>query len=180
MKTFNLAFEILDYILNSFDINRIYNNFKQLFSDLIILYNNLKETNKKLHRDFSKSMVTFLAKFVIKTNSQFLVDLLGHSFVSVLNDLCDFLTDLDNSKSKKLVTYAYCLIMNDFYRMFDVEQLKFLTKNLISHLEKFNKLFSSLNYDKIFDNEISYNSNTYNKLQNADINVIFIYIDKHC
>jgi hypothetical protein len=138
------------------------------------MYNNYKENNKKLLRDFSRGLIVFFAKFIIKTNSEILLDMLGENvFVYLLNELCDYLTDLDSSKNKKLVTYAYCMIMNDYHSKFNIEQLKFFTSKLISHLEKFNKIMN-IGVEKLLDNEISYNSNTYNKLQNGDIKVYLI------
>jgi hypothetical protein len=136
----------------------------------LTVYNSYRENNKKLLREFSRGLVIFCAKIVIKINSNALVNLLGDAFVPMLNELCDYLTDLDNNKNKKLVTYAYCMIMNDYFTMFNIDQLKFFTHKLITHLEKFNKNMSYF-MDKILDNEISYNSNTYNKLGNADIKV---------
>jgi hypothetical protein len=171
LKNFGQTFELLDNILNYLDFNSTYANYKQIFYNLFTTYNSYKENNKKLLRDLSRGLVVFIAKFLIKTNSGVLLDVLGeNAFVYLLNELCDYLTDLDNNKNKKLVTYAYCLIMNDYYSKFNIDQLKFFTAKLISHLEKFNKI-TDVNYENMLTIEISYNSNTYNKLQNADIKV---------
>jgi hypothetical protein len=163
-------FDLLDIILNYSDINSNYNSLKQVFYHIVSMYNNVKENNKKLHREYSRCLVVFIAKFEIKTNSATLLDVLGDAFVFILAELCDYLADLDSNKNKKLVTYAYCLIMNDYFTKFNIDQLKFFTTKLISHLEKFNKIMG-IGIERMMDNEINYNSNTYNKLLNAEISV---------
>ena len=168
-------FELLDLILNYSDLSQIGDNFNKVFGTFVSVYNNYRENNKKLLRDFSRGLIVFCAKIVVKTNSGALANVLGDAFGFIISELCDYLTDLDNNKNKKLVTYAYCMIMTDYYKLFNHEQLKFFTQKLITHLEKFNKILG-LNTDRILDTEISYNSNTYNKLINADIKVYDINI----
>jgi hypothetical protein len=169
-KNFSQMFEFLDIILNYCDLNKIGNNFNQAFKTFVSFFNNYTENNKKLLRDFSRGLVVFCAKIVVKINSEALASVLGESFGFIISELCDYLTDLDNNKNKKIVTYAYCMIMTDYYKLFTHEQLKFFTHKLITHLEKFNKVLG-FNAERLLDTEICYNSNTYNKLMNADIKV---------
>lgn len=179
LKNYPLAFELLDSLINFFDFTLIIDNIKGTIYNLIVIQKNIKETNKKAYREFSKLLIVFLSKLLIKTNSKILIELLeGISSgltVSLLAELCEFLVDLDSNKNKKLVTFAYCQIINDYFSAFDIDTLRIFTWKLIQHLEKFYKInLNSLGeMEKLFDTQdFTYSANNYNKLFNADVNVI--------
>jgi hypothetical protein len=176
IKNYPLAFDLLDSLINFFDFSLIFENIKGVIYNLIVIQKNIKETNKKAYREFSKLLIVFFSKFLIKTNSKVIIEILeGISSgltVSLLAELCEFLIDLDSNKNKKLVTFAYCQIINDYYSAFDVTTLRLFTLKLIQHLEKFYKI--SLNslgeVEKLFDTQdFTYSANNYNKLFNADV-----------
>jgi exportin-2 (importin alpha re-exporter) len=181
LKHYQLGFDLLDSTMNFFDFNFIFENIKSVVYNLVLIHKNIKETNMKAYREFSKLLIVFLSKLLIKTNSKLLIEILeGISSgltVSLLAELCEFLIDLDSNKNKKLVTYAYCQIINDYYSAFGIDTLRLFTWKLIQHLEKFYKI--NLNsygaIEKLFDSQdFSYSANNYNKLHNADISVNYL------
>jgi len=178
LKNYALVFDLLDSVINFFDFNFLFENIKNVLYNLLVNHKNIKESNKKAYREFSKLLIVFLSKLLIKTNSKVLIEILeGISSgltVSLLTELCEFLIDLDSNKNKKLVTYAYCQIINDYYSSFDVDTLRLFTWKMIQHLEKFYKI--NLNtlgdIEKLFDSQdLTYTANNYNKLLNAEITV---------
>lgn len=173
-KNYTLAFELLNYLINFFDFNLLFEYIKNLLFKMFGLYNNLRENNKRAFRDLSKLLVVFFSQILIKTNSKNLANLMESIATgltdSMLRELSEVIIDLDSQKNKKLVTYAYCSIITDFCADFDRETLKFITYKLVQLLEKFNKLnLSSLT--KVEDEDLSYASNNFNKLINAEIKV---------
>lgn len=179
IKNYPLALELIDALMNYFDFSLIFENIKNVFYNIIVIHKNIKETNKKAYREFSKLLIVFLSKLLIKTNSKVLIEILeGFSSgltVTLLSELCEFLIDLDSNKNKKLVTFAYCQIINDYFSAFDIDTLRLFTYKLIQHLEKFYKInLNSLgDMNKLFDTQdFTYSANNYNKLFNAEVAVI--------
>jgi hypothetical protein len=178
IKNYPLAIELLDALMNYFDFSLIFENIKNVFYNIIVIHKNIKETNKKAYREFSKLLIVILSKLLIKTNSKVLIEILERFSsgltVTLLSELCEFLIDLDSNKNKKLVTFAYCQIINDYFSAFDIDTLRLFTYKLIQHLEKFYKInLNSLgDVNKLFDTQdFTYSANNYNKLFNADVAV---------
>jgi hypothetical protein len=150
-----------------------------MFYDLLILYESIRDNNQRGFIDFSRQLVVFFSKFLIRTSTKTLIDLLEGlakgSTTVLLRDLCQQLPDLENNRDKKLVNYAYCAILNDYHFHFDTEILKFLTKKLITHLTKFNKYGSSINInDNMFKEDCIFEGNShFTKILNAEIRVKF-------
>lgn len=143
---------------------------------MMVIYNNLKENNRKLYREFSKMLLVFISKTLIKTNNKAVIEILEgvsqNLTVFLLAELCDFLTELENNRQKKLVTYTYCSIINDFHSLFQVDVLRLFTLKLIRHLEKFYRPSTSLSFfDTSITEDYAYEANNYNKLLNADVKV---------
>jgi hypothetical protein len=149
-----------------------------MFFELLVVYQSLKENNRKLFIDFSKQLIVFFSKFLIKNSAKTLIELLESiskgSTTILLKDLCEQLPDLENNKDKKLVNYAYCIILNDYHTSFGVEDLKLLTKKLITHLTKFNRYGSNISFN---DNQFklgedcAYDGTNFNKILNAEVKV---------
>lgn len=182
LKAYSHAFELLDLIINFFDYPLISNKIKLLFYNFMVINNNLKVNNKKAHKEFSKILIVFLAKLIIKTSVKDVIELIESASqgltVNLLTELCEIIMDLDNNKNKKLVTYAYCSIMSNFYSSFDPDTLRLFTLRLIQHLERFYKVnLKSLggDMDKLLEQgqDLSYAANNYNKLFNAEVKVEF-------
>jgi hypothetical protein len=151
----------------------------QSFYELLTLYQSYREHNRKIFIEFSKQLVIFFSKFLIKNSTQTLITILegisqGATAV-LLKDLCEQLPDLENNKEKKIVNFAYCSIISEYYMIFDTETLKFLTKKLITHLAKFNKYGSNVsindNIFKLGDDTCAYAGNTFNRILNAEVKV---------
>lgn len=185
LKNYSIVFDLLDGLLSSFEMNYLLENLKQLIAKFLGIYNSLKENNKKAFREFSKILLVFFAKIVIKSNAKYLVEIIEGASqgatVHLLFELSDNLIDLDRILDKKLVTYMLCSIMLDFHSNFDNNLLRHFIMKLIEHCEKFMKFNLSTyagNMDKLieFGQDLSYAANNYNKLINAEIKVSILMI----
>lgn len=177
MKNFAVAFELFDSLADSLDQTTYLEIIKSLFAVLLNTYDSLKQTNKKLYIEFCKYLVVFTAKISIKVGNDSLFQILEaaapNSIMPLLMSLLDHLPDLNNNKNKKLVTYMYCLIINEFCSQFDHETLKYFGIKLIKHLQKFYQTnFNSMYINKDLETELNYTANSYNKLYNAEVKVI--------
>jgi hypothetical protein len=179
MKTYNVTFDLIDRVINTLDLQFLMNHIKNLFFELMCIFNNLKENNKKAYREFCRILLTFLCKLMVKSNSKFVVDLIESVSqgltMPLLMGLSEYLVDVE-TKYKKLATYAICTFLTDFCSSFDLPTLKFFSQKLVEHLEKFTKTKLSIycgGIDKLMEgNDLSYAANNYNKLVNAEIKVI--------
>jgi hypothetical protein len=182
VKQYKLAFDLLEYLINYFDINQIFQSIKESFYNLLVIYQSLQGGEKKQIIEFSRQLVVFFSKFLIKNSPKVLIDILESisqgATTILLRDLCSQLPDLDNNRDKKIVNYAYCSILNDYYSLFDTETLKYLTKYVITHLTNFNKYGINVN---INDNKFklgedcTYDGTSFNKILNADVKVCCLY-----
>lgn len=177
LKNYLLAFELAEYLICFLNSEYIKDQIYGMIYNLLIIHKSLKEgSNKKGCMEFSKLLLIFISKLIIKNGSKLLVDILEQITpgltVQLIIELSEFMIDLDEVKNKKYVNYAYCLLINDYYSVFDINMLRLLTEKLIKHLERFNK--SKLNFfgdiDKVFG-QCAYEENSCNKLYNAEIKV---------
>jgi hypothetical protein len=136
--------------------------------------------NKKAFNEFSKILVLTISKILIKTNSNTVVSLLegvnSGLTVALIKELSFYISDLENKMHKKLVNYALCCLIADYYQSFDQETLVLFTLKLVKHLEQFAKVnkIGSQNMDQLLgegNQDLSYAANNYNKLINAEVKV---------
>ena len=176
MKNFPSSFELFDCLTNSLEPSHYLEDIKNFFIILLSTYSNLRNSNVKLFREFSKYLIVFFAKISLLLGNKTLFELLEaaapNSIMPLLSSLLDFLPDLNDNKNKKLVTYMYCLIINEFCVQFDVETLKYFGLKLIQHLQKFNRTnFSSMYNNNDLETELNYTANSHNKLFNSETRV---------
>jgi hypothetical protein len=174
-KFFSSAFELIDVLLNAFPIDQqIIDNLKALLQATLFIHENLKQNNYRAYGEFSKVLLVFLAKFLIKTSDEAFIQMLESiqegTTVRLLYELCDFLPQLDSHRNKKIANYALCVILNNHYNKFDLSILVQFGVKLNSYLEKFSKLsLTGYGGESIFDTpDLSYAANNYNKLINAE------------
>lgn len=176
LEFFNLAIDLLELILNLFELEFNYDHWMDTVNRLIYIYINLQNNNRRVYVEFSKILVVFLSKFLVKTNSKVLTDLIEPVFpgkvILLLSELSEFITELD-LEEKKLTNFALCSYLIDFYNSFDFDNLKLFTRRLIKNLESISKfnLGSRVMVKQLSYHDPSYNAKSYNKIVNAEIKV---------
>ena len=134
---------------------------------------------EKNYVNYSKNFLIFIGKFVIKQGPEILYQLVE----SIQQGLLDLLLKSESDKisllnsgiDKKIVLYGICMFLNDYYSKLREETVLFIVIQFVKMLETFSKLGSSFIGEKGLDlqENLVFVANSSNKLQNAEIKVLF-------
>ena len=171
-KSFNFVFQLIEYLVNYVSTDLYGANLTQFLkvTNQIAIQN--MTTNPKVYSDINQEMILLLSKLNLKINinlSMEIVKIISNNPIEYLIEMIDEITNLKNTKNKKLVVFWYCQILNNFYNNIDDNSLVSMTNKLLVVL----KNFYGINYRKYLggdkNEDLSYAANNYNKLACASI-----------
>ena len=171
-KSFNFVFQLIEYLVNYVSTDLYGANLTKFLkvTNQIAIQN--MTTNPKVYSDINQEMILLLSKLNLKINinlSMEIVKIISNNPIEYLIEMIDEITNLKNTKNKKLVVFWYCQILNNFYNNIDDNSLISMTNKLLVAL----KNFYGINYRKYIgvdkNEDLSYAANNYNKLACANI-----------
>ena len=171
-KSFNFVFQLIEYLVNYVSTDLYGANLTQFLkvTNQIAIQN--MTTNPKVYSDINQEMILLLSKLNLKINinlSMEIVKIISNNPIEYLIEMIDEITNLKNTKNKKLVVFWYCQILNNFYNNIDDNSLVSMTNKLLVVL----KNLYGINYRKYLggdkNEDLSYAANNYNKLACASI-----------
>ena len=170
-KSFNFVFQLIEYLVNYVNANVYGENLTQFLKITNTIAVQNITTNPKVYSDINQEMILLLSKLSIKLNinlSMEIIKIISTNPIQYLIEMIDEITNLKQTKSKKMVVYWYVQILQKFYNNFDDNCLISMTSKLLNLL----KNFYGINYRKYALNrneDLSYAANNYNKLTCANI-----------
>ena len=170
-KSFNFVFQLIEYLVNYVNANVYGENLTQFLKITNTIAVQNITTNPKVYSDINQEMILLLSKLSIKLNinlSMEIIKIISTNPIQYLIEMIDEITNLKQTKSKKMVVYWYVQILQKFYNKFDDNCLISMTSKLLNLL----KNFYGINYRKYALNrneDLSYAANNYNKLTCANI-----------
>ena len=170
-KSFNFVFQLIEYLVNYVNANVYGENLTQFLKITNTIAVQNITTNPKVYSDINQEMILLLSKLSIKLNinlSMEIIKIISSNPIQYLIEMIDEITNLKQTKSKKMVVYWYVQILQKFYNNFDDNSLISMTSKLLNLL----KNFYGINYRKYALNrneDLSYAANNYNKLTCANI-----------
>ena len=170
-KSFNFVFQLIEYLVNYVNANVYGENLTQFLKITNTIAVQNITTNPKVYSDINQEMILLLSKLSIKLNinlSMEIIKIISSDPIQYLIEMIDEITNLKQTKSKKMVVYWYVQILQKFYNNFDDNCLISMTGKLLNLL----KNFYGINYRKYALNrneDLSYAANNYNKLTCANI-----------
>ena len=171
-KSFNFVFQLIEYLVNYVSTDLYGANLTKFLkvTNQIAIQN--MTTNPKVYSDINQEMILLLSKLNLKINinlSMEIVKIISNNPIEYLIEMIDEISNLKNTKNKKLVVFWYCQILNNFYNNIDDNSLISMTNKLLVAL----KNFYGINYRKYIgvdkNEDLSYAANNYNKLACANI-----------
>ena len=171
-KSFIFVFQLIEYLVNYVSTDLYGANLTKFLkvTNQIAIQN--MTTNPKVYSDINQEMILLLSKLNLKINinlSMEIVKIISNNPIEYLIEMIDEITNLKNTKNKKLVVFWYCQILNNFYNNIDDNSLVSMTNKLLAVL----KNFYGINYRKYLggdkNEDLSYAANNYNKLACASI-----------
>ena len=186
MKNYKNAFELINIIINRFNIEQITS--AGLIENFIInLYSNYiqiksEALNRKSYIEYTNGYFLLLAKILAKTNIEFTMSLLKlpcqDNYINLIIDFTENFIHIDGVENKKLSNFFFSNLMKNYFNIFSIEILKNITINMIKNLEMFNKGSLVNINDNTFDisNESMFNSNKFNVLGHARLPVKNIFL----
>ena len=171
-KCFNYVFQLIDYLINYVNTNLYGENLTKFLkvTNQIAIQN--MTTNPKVFSDINQEMILLLSKLYLKINlnlSMEIIKIISSNPIQYLIEMIDEITNLKNTKSKKMAVYWYTQILSNFYNNIDDNSLISMTNKLLNVL----KNFYGINYRKFYgankNEDLSYAANNYNKLTCANI-----------
>ena len=170
-KSFNFVFQLIEYLVNYVNANVYGENLTQFLKITNTIAVQNITTNPKVYSDINQEMILLLSKLSIKLNinlSMEIIKIISTNPIQYLIEMIDEITNLKQTKNKKMVVYWYVQILQKFYNNFDDNCLISMTSKLLNLL----KNFYGINYRKYALNrneDLSYAANNYNKLTCANI-----------
>ena len=170
-KSFNFVFQLIEYLVNYVNANVYGENLTQFLKITNTIAVQNITTNPKVYSDINQEMILLLSKLSIKLNinlSMEIIKIISSDPIQYLIEMIDEITNLKQTKSKKMVVYWYVQILQKFYNSFNDNNLISMTSKLLNLL----KNFYGINYRKYALNrneDLSYAANNYNKLTCANI-----------
>ena len=172
-KAFNFVFQLIEYLVNYVSSDLYGENLTRFLkiTNQVAIQN--MASNPKVYSDINQEMILLLSKLSLKININLSMEIVkiitNNNPLQYLIEMIDEITNLKNTKNKKLVVYWYMQIMNRFYNNIDDNSLINMTAKFLKVL----KLFYGINYRRYNinnnDEDLSYAANNYNKLYCAVI-----------
>jgi hypothetical protein len=170
-KAFNYAFQLIEYLINYVSTDLYGAELTQFLKVTNSIAEQNMKTNPKVYNDINQEILLLLSKLNLKINinlSMEIIKLISKNPIEYLLEMIDEITNLKTTKSKKMVVYWYCQILNNYYNNIDNINLISMTTKLLNVL----KNFYGINYRRYGINrneDLSYAANNYNKLSCANI-----------
>ena len=171
-KSFNFIFQLIEYLINYVNTDLYGANLTQFLKITNEVAVQNMTSNPKVFSDINQEMILILSKLSLNINlnlSMEMIKIISNSPIQYLIDMIDEITNLKNTKNKKMVVYWYVQILATFYSNIDDNSLTIMTTKLLNVLKNFYGINYRKYYNTIKNEDLSYAANNYNKLSCVNI-----------
>lgn len=171
-KSFNFVFLLIEYLINYVNTDLYGANLTQFLkvTNEIAIQN--MTANPKVYSDINQEMILLLSKLSLNINlnlSMEMIKIISSNPIKYLITMIDEITNLKNTKNKKMVVYWYAQILNNFYNNIDDNSITIMVTKLLNVLKNFYGLNYRKYYNVVKTEDLSYAANNYNKLSCVNI-----------
>ena len=170
-KSFNYVFQLIEYLVNYVSTDLYGENLTQFLKITNTIAVQNITTNPKVYSDINQEMILLLSKLSIKINlnlSMEIIKIISNNPIQYLIEMIDEITNLKQTKNKKMVVYWYVQILQKFFNNIDDNSLISMTNKLLNVLKNFYGI-NMRKYALNRNEDLSYAANNYNKLTCANI-----------
>ena len=171
-KSFNFVFLLIEYLINYVNTDLYGANLTQFLkvTNEIAIQN--MTANPTVYSDINQEMILLLSKLSLNINlnlSMEMIKIISSNPIKYLITMIDEITNLKNTKNKKMVVYWYAQILNNFYNNIDDNSITIMVTKLLHVLKNFYGLNYRKYYNVVKTEDLSYAANNYNKLSCVNI-----------